>query len=353
MTKPSIMSTNKPLPFGELSPLEFERLCLWLIEREGYLRPQHLGEAGGEQGRDIVAYKPTDGGGELWYFQCKRYKRIGATTLKKDVDKYNRLAESDPALQPAGIVFVTNAVLSARVRDDVASYCRKHGYAYDFWARTELDMRIKKHHDVVQEFFNAGSEVLQQVASDLRQLLAHAGLAEPKQATQTIVASLQTERPLLFEKDGMCSGHPIKPSPEEYFVAHEFSEAKIADLRRALAEGLRDLNPNLKPYTADQDTGSGHILCKIAAKIHTTLFSIFDLPRSQNRNVYLELGVAIGLGRPFILIKEQVAGLPSLVEGLDYFGFASYTKGGHESRFSAGQKSVSWSAQSVVDEVHP
>jgi hypothetical protein len=30
-----------------------------------------------------------------------------------------------------------------------------------------------------------------------------------------------------------------------------------------------------------------------------------------------------------------------------------YTKGGHRSRFSAGQKSVSWSAQSVVDEVHP
>ena len=50
MDKTQIIRTNKPLPFGELSPLEFERLCLWLVEREGYMRPEHLGEAGSEQG---------------------------------------------------------------------------------------------------------------------------------------------------------------------------------------------------------------------------------------------------------------------------------------------------------------
>lgn len=39
--KPKIITTNKPLPFGELSPFEFERLCYWLVEREGYEYPQH------------------------------------------------------------------------------------------------------------------------------------------------------------------------------------------------------------------------------------------------------------------------------------------------------------------------
>jgi len=96
VTRSPITSTNKPLHFGDLSPLEFERMCLWLVEREGYLRPQHLGEAGSEQGRDVVAHKLTDAGEELWYFQCKRYKRIGAATLKNEVDKYNSLAEADP-----------------------------------------------------------------------------------------------------------------------------------------------------------------------------------------------------------------------------------------------------------------
>ena len=171
VTKPSIISTNKPLPFGELSPLEFERMCLWLVEREGYLRPQHLGEAGSEQGRDVVAYKPTDAGEELWYFQCKRYQRINAATLKKEVDKYNELAGADPAKRPDGIVFVTNAVVSARVRDDVAAYCRGHGYAYDFWAHTELDMRVKTHPDVVQEFFDASSELVERFVQEVKQHL--------------------------------------------------------------------------------------------------------------------------------------------------------------------------------------
>ena len=36
-------------------PRDFERLCLWLVERGGYERAAHLGAAGSEQGRDIVA----------------------------------------------------------------------------------------------------------------------------------------------------------------------------------------------------------------------------------------------------------------------------------------------------------
>jgi hypothetical protein len=166
VTKPPVMSTRKPLHFGDLSPLEFERMCLWLVERKGYLRPQHLGEAGSEQGRDIVAYRPTDAGEELWYFQCKRHKHIDAPTLKREVDNYDALAEQDPLKRPDGIVFVTSAVLSARIRDEVAAYCQDHGYAREFWAHTELDMWVKKHPDIVQEFFSAGSTLLEQLARE-------------------------------------------------------------------------------------------------------------------------------------------------------------------------------------------
>ena len=156
MSKPRIMSTRKPLPFSDLSPLEFERMCVWLVEREEYLQPQHFGQAGGEQGRDIVAHKPTDAGKELWYFQCKRHKHISTSSLKKEVDKYAALARTDPTKRPTGIVFVTSAVVSARIRDNVDAYCRDHGYDCDFWARTELDMRVKKYPEIVEEFFEAG-----------------------------------------------------------------------------------------------------------------------------------------------------------------------------------------------------
>lgn len=155
MTKPPIITTVKPLPFGALSPSEFEQLCLWLVDREGYKRPQYLGETGAEQGRDITAYKQTNAGEELWYFQCKRHRRIDAPTLKKEVDKYNNLAASDPSRRPIGIIFVTSTSVSAKVRDKVEAYCREHGYQYDFWTSAELDMYVNKYPEIIEKFFSA------------------------------------------------------------------------------------------------------------------------------------------------------------------------------------------------------
>jgi tetratricopeptide (TPR) repeat protein len=154
MEKPNVTRSNHILPFGELSPAQFERLCLWLVEREGYLRPEALGVAGSEQGRDVIAYRATKSGEQLWYFQCKRYNTIHARNLTDEVEKYNTLVKADPAKKPFGIVFVTNATLSAAVREKVREFCSKYGYECEFWARTELDLRVKKHKDIVTEFFN-------------------------------------------------------------------------------------------------------------------------------------------------------------------------------------------------------
>ena len=50
-SKPPIFATTQTLPFDKLSPRDFERLCLWLVEREGYEKAEHLGAAGSEQGQ--------------------------------------------------------------------------------------------------------------------------------------------------------------------------------------------------------------------------------------------------------------------------------------------------------------
>jgi tetratricopeptide (TPR) repeat protein len=155
VNKPAVTTTTQLLPFSDLSPSDFERMCLWLVEGEGFLRAEQLGEAGTDQGRDIVAFKPSGGGEELWYFQCKRHKKITPATLKAEVDKVNRLIASDAAKRPACLVFVTSASVSARVREEVAAYCRDAGYECAFWARTELDRRVKGHPDIVAEFFGA------------------------------------------------------------------------------------------------------------------------------------------------------------------------------------------------------
>ncbi|HEY6328298.1 MAG TPA: restriction endonuclease, partial [Blastocatellia bacterium] len=128
MNKPSVTRTNHILPFAELSPAQFERLCLWLVEHEGFHDAEHLGEAGSEQGRDVVAYCDTPAGRQMWYFQCKRCQRISAATLTREVEKYNDLAAAEPEATPFGIVFVTNAVVSAAARNQAKEFCTQHGY---------------------------------------------------------------------------------------------------------------------------------------------------------------------------------------------------------------------------------
>jgi hypothetical protein len=167
-----------------------------------------------------------------------------------------------------------------------------------------------------------GASVLRQATQGLQEVLRDEGLAEPTQATRTIAATLPTKQPLLFQAGGLCPGYPLTPAPQQYFVAQEFSAGRD-DLLRALEAAFR--SSRLSPYRADQDILPGHLLCKIAAKIQTTLFSVFELTRTQNRNVYLELGVAIGLGRPFVLVKEDDAEVSPLAQGLDYYQIRSYT----------------------------
>ena len=55
--RPPATGTAHTLPYHQLSDKRFEELCLWLVRREGYERAEHLGASGGEQGRDIVAWR--------------------------------------------------------------------------------------------------------------------------------------------------------------------------------------------------------------------------------------------------------------------------------------------------------
>lgn len=154
MNKLLLTSTAHTLPFDKLDASTFERLSLWLVKAKGYLRAEHYGLAGTEQGRDIVAYLQTDDGENLWYFQCKRYREIYASTLKQDVDKIRTLALAEPDLKPVGIVFIIKCAVTARIRDEVKLYCNSNGIKCEFWAHTELDMYVKEHPLIVQEFFN-------------------------------------------------------------------------------------------------------------------------------------------------------------------------------------------------------
>lgn len=89
MAKPFRTATSHRLPFQELSPLDFERLCLWLVRREGYERAEHFGEAGGEGGRDVVPNVA-----------------IRLNNLAQLLKASNRLAEAEPLMRRHLAIFL-------------------------------------------------------------------------------------------------------------------------------------------------------------------------------------------------------------------------------------------------------
>ncbi|MEE8526552.1 MAG: NACHT domain-containing protein, partial [Thermoanaerobaculia bacterium] len=152
MAKPRITSSQHLLPFERLSPADFERLCLWLVRREDYERAEHLGAAGGEQGRDVVAWR----NGRRVVFQCKRVQRLDSRGAEKEIKKLQALPVEN---QPDDIIFVVSTAVSVQTRDRARAAWGDEGSCH-FWAGTELDERVKRHQKILEEFFDQGAAEL-------------------------------------------------------------------------------------------------------------------------------------------------------------------------------------------------
>jgi hypothetical protein len=144
-SRPPITGTTHTLPFDRLSPDDFERLCLWLVEREGCERAEHLGASGGEQGRDIIAWRE----GQLWAFQCKRVRNFGPKDALAEVEKILNLPQNQ---HPAALVFLVTCDVSANTREQVRERCAGEMECH-FWVGTELDMKVRQHPDILTDFF--------------------------------------------------------------------------------------------------------------------------------------------------------------------------------------------------------
>jgi len=107
-----------------------------------------------------------------------------------------------------------------------------------------------------------------------------------------------------------------------YFVAHEYVQDKTDDLREAIESVFK--NSGLKSYFADNEVKEGHILInKILPKIMSTRFGIYEISNPKKPNVFLELGMAISLGKTYYIIAKKGTVIPSDLMGLDRIEYAS------------------------------
>jgi WD40 repeat protein len=151
--RPPVTRGTHLLPFGSLSPADFERLCFGLVRREGFERVAHLGAAGRDDGCDIVGFRQ----GRRVVFQCKRYERLGPNDAEGIVAEILALPRDE---WPAELILLAtcNVSLEARRR----ARARAGTIDFEVWALTELDERVHRHPDLLALFFD-----LQPHAQDL------------------------------------------------------------------------------------------------------------------------------------------------------------------------------------------
>jgi hypothetical protein len=86
--------------------------------------------------------------------------------------------------------------------------------------------------------------------------------------------------------------------PLRVFVGHRFTPAVTSNLRHNLQAVLRPYG--ITPIYSDSDMPNGAVFDTILKRIRTADFSIFDDRETEVRpNVLIELGAAIGMGRPY------------------------------------------------------
>lgn len=104
---------------------------------------------------------------------------------------------------------------------------------------------------------------------------------------------------------GQC-GASIVYDPNKLFVLMPFDEEESP---QTLFDEILERLPSWTVLRADKDFRKPEIWCKICANIQEARAIIADLS-GPNPNVFLELGLAWGFGRPFILLAQDFEKLP-------------------------------------------
>ncbi len=182
MAKPPITGTTHELPFEKLSPRDFERMCLWLVRREGYPTAEHHGAAGSDRGRDLVAQREKG----LTAFQCKRVGEFGPSDAEDAVHRIlapfedSDTGEAVTPPTPTRIILMIGCDVSVAAREKAERAAGE--IPCEVWARTELDERVHRHQGILKEFFSVSRHA--EIRRDL-------GPQSPRRVVRAITKTLE------------------------------------------------------------------------------------------------------------------------------------------------------------------
>ena len=148
------------LSFNKLSPDDFSRLCFWIVEYDPTFSKAELYDGTGDKGRDVIATKIVNKDYlELWYFQCKNYKKASFSHFEKDLIKISLHSKNHNDFKPDVIVFVTGCNVSPYSKDKTKASGKEKGFNnIIFWDHVKLDKCTKSNPKILSEFFNIQSQ---------------------------------------------------------------------------------------------------------------------------------------------------------------------------------------------------
>jgi hypothetical protein len=122
----------------------------------------------------------------------------------------------------------------------------------------------------------------------------------------------------LTGSEGCRLRNEIGMQPRQVFVAMPFQEQQDA-YKFGIKPAIQSLG--FIPWRADERIANYQILCKVCRGIQTSRYAIVEVSK-WNPNVLLELGIAYGLGRTVLLVKEKKAKIPTDLKGIEYIEYA-------------------------------
>jgi hypothetical protein len=150
----TVVTHLQSLPFGSLRWDDFERLCLRLARFDHEVEDaRRYGISGQDQyGIDLLARRAGTGGYTV--YQCKKVERFGRADIGAAVDTF---LEGPWAAQADRFVLCTSQSLaSAQLVDRLNTEKERmagHGVVLTTWDADELDVQMKDHPDLVDDFF--------------------------------------------------------------------------------------------------------------------------------------------------------------------------------------------------------
>ena len=151
--QPPVQTAEQLLPFGGLSPENFERLCLRLARLEGNpMGCRRYGVPGQKQyGIDIYSRLP---GGRYGTYQCKRYEALTPSDIVHAIDEF---LTGKWAKRSERFVFCTSCSADRtqveEVIEEQTDRLLKASVAFEVWDAESLSERLRTYEDIVALFF--------------------------------------------------------------------------------------------------------------------------------------------------------------------------------------------------------